>query len=117
VEFKTPHERRHDNLVFRIQPGEGISLDLVVKEPGFDDRMQHAAMDFRYHEAFKDREHIDAYERVLMDAVRGDQSLFASDREVLATWRVLEPVLETWSKDGQGLHAYEPGSAGPGVTL
>ncbi len=117
VEFKTPHERRHDNLIFRIQPGEGISLDLVVKEPGFDDRMQHAAMDFRYHEAFKDHERIDAYERVLMDAIRGDQSLFASDREVLATWRVLQPVLDAWTGGGQGLHIYEDGSSGPNGTV
>jgi glucose-6-phosphate 1-dehydrogenase len=113
IEFKTPHERRHDNLVFRIQPGEGISLDLVVKEPGFTDRMQHAAMDFRYTDTFKDKQHIDAYERVLMDAVRGDQSLFASDREVLATWQVLQPVLEAWQSSGDSLQTYEPGSKGP----
>jgi glucose-6-phosphate 1-dehydrogenase len=113
VEFRTPHEHRRDNLVFRIQPGEGISLDLVVKEPGFTDKMQHAAMDFRYTDTFKDRQHIDAYERVLMDAVGGDQSLFASDREVLATWRVLQPVLDAWQSSDKGLAVYEPGSGGP----
>jgi glucose-6-phosphate 1-dehydrogenase len=117
IEFKTPHERRHDNLVFRIQPGESISLDLMVKEPGFDDRMRHAAMDFRYLETFKDQQHIDAYERVLMDALRGDQSLFASSREVLATWRVLQPVLEAWTASPEGLLPYDDGSAGPAVTL
>jgi glucose-6-phosphate 1-dehydrogenase len=116
VEFKTPHERRRNSLIFRIQPGEGISLDLVAKEPGFDDRMHHAALDFRYQETFKDKQHIDAYERVLMDAVRGDQSLFASDREVLATWRVLQPVIEAWAADGKGLMTYEAGSGGPAGT-
>lgn len=113
VEFKTPHESRSDSLVFRIQPGEGISLDLVVKEPGLADRMQHAAMDFRYTDTFKDRQHIDAYERVLLDAVRGDQSLFASDREVLATWRVLQPLLDAWESSADGLLTYKPGSKGP----
>ncbi len=105
VEFKTPHERRRNSLVFRIQPDEGISLDLVVKEPGFEDRMEHAALDFRYHDTFRDRQHIDAYERVLMDAIRGDRSLFASDHEVLATWRVLQPVLDAWTGSGEGLLA------------
>lgn len=113
VEFKTPHERRRNSLVFRIQPDEGISLDLVVKEPGFTDRMEHAALGFRYHDTFRDRQHIDAYERVLMDAVRGDRSLFASDREVLSTWRVLQPVLESWRKSGDGLVGYPVGSKGP----
>ncbi|MGH7193501.1 MAG: glucose-6-phosphate dehydrogenase, partial [Candidatus Saccharimonadales bacterium] len=113
VEFKTPHERRRNSLVFRIQPDEGISLDLVVKEPGFTDRMEHAALDFRYHDTFSDRQHIDAYERVLMDAVRGDRSLFASDREVLATWRVLQPVLDVWQSSGDGLAGYPLGSQGP----
>jgi glucose-6-phosphate 1-dehydrogenase len=113
VEFKTPHERRRNSLIFRIQPGEGISLDLVAKEPGFSDKMHHAALDFRYQETFKDRQHIDAYERVLMDALRGDQALFASDREVLATWRVLQPIIETWQASGEGLLTYKAGSAGP----
>ncbi|HEX5744579.1 MAG TPA: hypothetical protein VFX84_03990, partial [Candidatus Saccharimonadales bacterium] len=113
VEFKTPHERQRNGLIFQVQPDEGISLDLVVKEPGFEDRMEHAALDFRYHDTFRDRQHIDAYERVLMDAIRGDRSLFASDHEVLATWRVLQPVLEAWTGSGEGLAEYEPGSTGP----
>lgn len=113
IEFKTPHERRRNSLIFRIQPGEGISLDLVAKEPGFADRMHHAALDFRYQETFKDKQHIDAYERVLMDAIRGDQSLFASDREVLATWRVLQPIIDDWKDSGKGLKTYKKGSSGP----
>jgi glucose-6-phosphate 1-dehydrogenase len=113
IEFKTPHERRRNSLIFRIQPGEGISLDLVAKEPGFTDRMHHAALDFRYREAFKDKQHIDAYERVLMDAVRGDQALFASDREVLATWRVLQPIINEWESSDKGLLSYKAGSSGP----
>jgi glucose-6-phosphate 1-dehydrogenase len=113
IGFKTPHERRRNSLIFRIQPDEGISLDLVVKEPGFKDSMEHAALDFRYHDTFQDRQHIDAYERVLMDAIRGDRSLFASDREVLATWRVLQPVLEAWTASDEGLLGYKPGSSGP----
>jgi glucose-6-phosphate 1-dehydrogenase len=112
LEFKTPHERRRNNLTFQIQPDEGISLDLVVKAPGFENHMHHAALDFRYQHTF-DEPHIDAYERVLMDAVRGDQSLFASDRDVLSTWRVLQPLLDAWLGSDQGLAIYPIGSEGP----
>lgn len=113
LEFKTPHERQRNSLTFQIQPDEGISLDLVVKEPGFDDKLRHAALDFRYNRTFAESQHIDAYERVLMDAVHGDQSLFASDRDVVATWQVLQPLLDAWQAGGQDLIGYPFGSAGP----
>lgn len=111
--FKTPHERRRNSLSFQIQPNEGISLDLVMKEPGLNDRMKHEAMDFRYANAFKDYEYVDAYERVLMDAIRNDQSLFASDRDVLETWRVLQPVVDAWKTGGDNLKIYTAGSKVP----
>lgn len=112
IEFKTPHERRHNNLTFRIQPNEGIGLDLLVKEPGYENRMRHAALDFRYSTTFE-AAHVEAYERVLLDAVRGDQALFASSREVLATWRILQPVLDTWQASGDGLIEYAAGAGHP----
>jgi glucose-6-phosphate 1-dehydrogenase len=110
VEFKSEHERRRDKLTFQIQPSEGISLDLVVKEPGIESNMKHEMMDFKYDHSFKDYEFIDAYERVLLDAISGDQSLFASDQEVIETWRVLQPVLEAWQASDAHLHIYKAGS-------
>ncbi len=110
IEFKTPHERRRNSLTFQIQPNEGISLDLVVKEPGLDNRMKHAALDFRYDNTFQDYEFFDAYERVLMDVVGGDQSLFASDQEVLETWRVLQPIIEAWGASDSNLLSYSAGA-------
>jgi glucose-6-phosphate 1-dehydrogenase len=113
IEFKNPHEPRRNNLTFHIQPNEGIGLDLVVKQPGFENHMHHTALDFRYAETFKHVQAVDAYERVLTDAIRGDQSLFASDREVMASWRVLQPVLDAWAATGEGLQFYESGTDGP----
>jgi glucose-6-phosphate 1-dehydrogenase len=112
IAFKTPHERRRNSLTFQIQPNEGISLDLVVKEPGFENNMKHTALDFRYRSAFKDVPYVDAYERVLMDAIQGDQSLFASDEEVLTTWKVLQPILDNWANNSDGLVIYPVGSEG-----
>lgn len=98
-------------LRFRIQPNEGIELDLITKKPGFTDEMQTTAMDFSYSHDFANQGHPDAYERVLVDAVRGDHTLFATSEEVLASWRVLQPVLDEWKKRSGDLIFYKPGAA------
>lgn len=112
IEFRTPGERRHNQLVFRLQPDEGIGLDLVVKQPGFDSKMHYTSLDFSYQAAFGDQ-HVDAYERVVMDAIHGDQSLFASNADVQATWRVLQPILDAWARPGSDLLTYPMGSDRP----
>ena len=108
--FKTSHGHSSNNLQFNIQPSESITLDLVVKEPGLDNQTRHTALTFDYQKIFDDSQHMDAYERVLMDAVRADQSLFSSDEEVLATWRVLQPLLEAWSGNSKKLNKYQLGA-------
>lgn len=110
IEFKTNHEHPSNNLHFQIQPNEGISLQLVVKKPGLANTMAHTALTFEYETAFKASQHIEAYERVLLDAINGDQSLFASSSEVLATWRILEPLLENWKTNNDGLKLYRSGA-------
>lgn len=102
-----------NKLTFRIQPNEGIDVELTVKRPGFEDRTELVQMDFSYRGAFNEPEHPDAYERVLVDAVRGDHSLFATSEEVLEAWRILQPVLDAWEQSGSDLRLYAPGSDGP----
>ena len=109
IEFDTTHEHPSNNLRFQIQPNEGISLDLVVKEPGLNNTMVHKALNFDYETAFKADQHIDAYERVLLDAINGDQSLFASSNEVSATWRIIQPLLDSWKADSNDLKLYPVG--------
>lgn len=110
IVFKTTHDHPSNNLRFEIQPNEGIALDLLVKNPGLDNTMRHTSLDFDYQKSFTDSQHIDAYERVLIDALNGDQALFASASEVLATWRVLQPVQASWKAGSEGLVLYPPGS-------
>jgi glucose-6-phosphate 1-dehydrogenase len=110
IQFKAPHEARHNMLTFKLQPDEGIALSLLVKEPGYESRMRHTALGFQYDSIFDEQQHIDAYERVLMDAVKQDQALFASDVEILETWRILQPVLDAWRGNDAGLIIYEQGS-------
>ncbi|MBC7707735.1 glucose-6-phosphate dehydrogenase [Polaromonas sp.] len=116
VYFKTTHAHSSNNLTFNIQPNEGITLDLIVKAPGIENQTTHTTLDFDYQKLYTDTQHIDAYERVLMDAVRADQSLFSSDAEVLATWRVLQPILDKWSGNDDDLRRYAVGSAAGTIT-
>jgi glucose-6-phosphate 1-dehydrogenase len=114
ITFKQHATGSHTNvLTFSVQPNEGIDINLCVKKPGFDDQIQSAVMDFSYQRAFDDHGHPDAYERVLVDAVRGDHTLFATSDEVLASWHILQPVLETWTKNGDDLKTYKQNTAGP----
>ncbi len=96
-------------LIFRLQPREGITLKLQAKQPGLDNETEEVEMDFDYAKSFGGTS--EAYERVIIDAVRGDQALFASSAEVLSSWRIVENVLEAWSESDNGLHLYETGAS------
>ncbi len=70
-------------------------------------------MDFSYQQNFDDHGHPNAYERVLVDAIKGDQSLFTSSQEVLDSWRVVQPILDAWKAHHDDMIIYQPGSEGP----
>ncbi len=114
VVFKSRSRRRSlpNILTIRIQPNEGISLRLTQKKPGFTNELQPIEMNFNYRDAFKDGQP-DAYERVLFDAISGDQSLFASSDEVIRSWEILDPLIQAWKNDNSQPARYEKGSDGP----
>ncbi len=95
-----------NKLEFRLQPHEGIGLSLRVKRPGHTHDQSEAALDLHYARDFPGQVVPEAYERVLLDALRQDQTLFASSEEVLASWRIVQPVLSAWSMDDSSLHLY-----------
>ncbi|CAN5418893.1 glucose-6-phosphate dehydrogenase [soil metagenome] len=117
VVFKPTDESPHHNvLTFRIQPNEGIELSLRVKKPGFEDEIQPVEMNFDYKTAFAKDFTPTAYERVLVDAVRGDRTLFATAGEIMESWRVLQPIIDNWTNNTDGIITYEQRSAGPDVS-
>jgi glucose-6-phosphate 1-dehydrogenase len=116
VEFKSSEANEPNNLVFQIQPNDGIILDLRVKRPGLDNQVGSTSLDFRYRDAFKNFKSYDAYEKVIVDAINGNQSLFAADKEVLTSWEVLQPILETWAGNSDGLTSYTVNSKESGLT-
>ncbi|MEN9205328.1 MAG: glucose-6-phosphate dehydrogenase [Thermostichales cyanobacterium DRC_bins_46] len=102
-------------LVLRIQPNEGISLRFEAKMPGAEIRSRSVEMDFRYGATFG-ASTADAYDRLLLDALLGDQTLFTRSDEVEAAWRVVTPAITAWEtgpQDPATLHTYAAGSWGP----
>lgn len=100
-------------LSFRIQPDEGIDIDLLIEQPGFKRELRRVKMTFSYQTDFADSSGHDAYERVLVDAIRGDHLLFATQEEVMASWRLLQPILTYWENNDSDLEIYPNGSTGP----
>lgn len=108
----TDKQTSHQNtLTMRIQPNEGISIELQAKKPGFEAETETVQMDFCY--ASLGKMHPDAYERVLVDALRGDKTLFATSQEVIAAWEVVQHVVHAWSMGGHDIQPYAVGSWGP----
>ena len=99
-------------LVIRIQPDEGISLIVEAKEPGPDLKISPVTLDFKYHEIFGG-EPPEAYERLLLDAIHGDPTLYARGDWIEQAWKLTQPILEHWAKTPGPLPQYEAGSWGP----
>jgi len=107
-------QMNHNVLALRIQPDEGISMRFEVKTPGTSLRTRSVDMDFRYDAAFG-QANTDAYSRLLVDCMLGDQTLFTRADEVEASWRILTPLLQIWDApaDPDSIPMYEAGTWGP----
>ncbi|MBN8551107.1 MAG: glucose-6-phosphate dehydrogenase, partial [Deltaproteobacteria bacterium] len=109
-------------LAIQVQPNEGISLKISSKAPGPRMRVRPVVMDFTYDNSFGVASP-DAYERLLLDAMKGDASLFTRDDEIEEAWDYLSPILQMWAEKGKGktasgltippVYSYEGGSWGP----
>ena len=123
IQFKRPpgilfiEDDRFDvasnTMVIRIQPDEGVTLLLNAKIPGLETRTQPVKMHFRYATTFGSNTP-EAYERLILDAMIGDSTLFIRGDETEASWKIITPILEFWETCGnEGLDSYVAGSWGP----
>jgi glucose-6-phosphate 1-dehydrogenase len=102
-----------NRLHIQVQPDDGMRLHLTAKEPGPGGiRLKPVSLDLNYAQAFG-RHSPDAYERLLMDVVRGNPTLFMRRDEVEAAWSWAEPILERWRVSPQGPKRYPAGTSGP----
>jgi glucose-6-phosphate 1-dehydrogenase len=101
-----------NQLVLTVQPNEGVSLSLVAKIPGARMSVRPVNMEFLYGTSFMSQSP-EAYERLIMDTMRGDATLFARNDEVEAAWEICDPILKAWQEADEALPQYEAGSQGP----
>ncbi|MEM6893342.1 MAG: glucose-6-phosphate dehydrogenase [Bacteroidota bacterium] len=122
IHFKTPHHQifqdsgvssKDNKLIIRIQPDEGILIKFGVKVPGQGFKVERANMDF-YYSSLAETYVMEAYERLLLDAMQGDATLYARADEVEAAWEFVDPILEYW-KNGKDvrMYGYAAGVWGP----
>lgn len=117
IHFKTtPHPVFSQNapenkLIIRIQPDEAISMRFGLKKPGAGFEAKEVSMDFRYAD-LAGAQVLTAYERLLLDAMKGDATLFARTDAVHAAWKFVQPILD-YKANGGRIHEYEAGTWGP----
>jgi len=110
-------EWQPNRLIIRLQPEEGIRLEMMTKDPGPGGlRLSPTGLDIRFETAFNTR-FPDAYERLLMDTVRGNPTLFMRRDEVEAAWAWVEPILEAWASRPDHPRAYPAGTWGPTASI
>ena len=121
IQFKPlPHNvfgegiREPNRLIIRLQPDEGMRLYMQIKEPGPGHlALKSLPLDLSYAESFAEVSYPDAYERLLMDVVRGNLSLFMGHNEVEAAWQWTDNLLQSWDKANQPMETYMAGTNGP----
>jgi glucose-6-phosphate 1-dehydrogenase len=101
-----------NDLIIRVQPDEGISLRLNGKVPGGQLNIKPVALDFLYATTFH-KEAPEAYERLIYDAMVGDQTLFIRADEAEAAWAVIDPIEQAWAASKKAPCPYAPGTWGP----
>ncbi len=121
IHFKTPHHQifkdsgmknKDNKLIIRIQPDEGILIKFGVKVPGQGFKVERANLDF-YYSSLTESHVMEAYERLLLDAMQGDATLYARADEVEAAWAFVDPILNYWKDSDQNVYGYSAGAWGP----
>ncbi|MBX3572582.1 MAG: glucose-6-phosphate dehydrogenase [Mesorhizobium sp.] len=126
IEFKhIPHSIFGENagrilanqLVIRLQPDEGVKQWIMIKDPGPGGmRLRNIALDMSFAQSFQER-NPDAYERLVMDVVRGNQTLFMRRDEVEAAWKWIDPIQGAWAENLQEAQGYTAGTWGPSSAI
>ncbi len=104
---------RRNVLTIRIEPDERIVLNLMAKKPGYGMNLAPVTMEFSYKEVFKADVQPAAYERLFLDCIRGDQTLFARTDGIESSWAFVSKIMDAWRNGTVPMYTYERGSFGP----
>lgn len=104
-----------NKLTIRLQPDEGIDIEIMNKAPGLDHkhRLQTTKLDLSFSETFNQTHLADAYERLLLEAMRGIQALFVRRDEVEEAWKFVDSIMDAWAMDNEAPKPYQAGTWGP----
>ncbi|WP_289035941.1 glucose-6-phosphate dehydrogenase [uncultured Roseibium sp.] len=106
-----------NRLIIRLQPDEGVQMKVMIKDPGPGGmRLREVPLDMSFADAFKVR-NPDAYERLIMDVIRGNQTLFMRRDEVDAAWAWVDPILAAWANSKETPRGYTAGTWGPSASI
>ncbi|MDX1438123.1 MAG: glucose-6-phosphate dehydrogenase [Anaerolineales bacterium] len=112
--FEDSDDMSSNTLSLCIQPDEGMHLQFETKIPGAGMRTEPVLMDFHYGDRFGKQALPDAYERLILDALKGDASLFSRSDEIVRAWELIDPLIQRWEGGEEApVNFYEPGSWGP----
>jgi glucose-6-phosphate 1-dehydrogenase len=103
---------RPNQIILTIQPNEGVAMTIGAKIPGSRMSIRSVNMEFLYGTSFMS-ESPEAYERLILDAMRGDATLFTRNDEVEAQWLICDPIVAHWAQTPGPLPTYPAGSSGP----
>ncbi|MEX9756414.1 glucose-6-phosphate dehydrogenase [Providencia vermicola] len=108
-------ELPQNKLTIRLQPDEGIDIEIMNKAPGLDHkhRLQTTKLDLSFSETFNQTHLADAYERLLLEAMRGIQALFVRRDEVEEAWKFVDSIMDAWAMDNEAPKPYQAGTWGP----
>ena len=118
--FDESSQQKPNQLVIKLQPDEGMDLTVMIKEPGPGGmRLMQVPLDMSFADALgpEGAEMPDAYERLIMDVIRGNQTLFMRGDEVEAAWAWADPIIRAWDESKARPEPYDPGSSGPEEAL
>ena len=107
-----PHLQPNE-LVIKVQPGEAVFLKMTTKKPGLTEETVYTELDLSYASRFKVSSLPDAYERLILEVIRGDHNLFVRSDELLEAWKIFTPILKQFESEKAVPIPYEFGTRGP----
>lgn len=103
-----PGNHYKNTIIFRLEPDEEIVITIFAKKPGLENSIEERTIRFFYKENATRVQYVAAYEKLLFDAIQGDQTLFASTEEISAMWKFTDPIVEAWRDNVVSLVPYTP---------
>ncbi len=102
--------RNHNRVVFEIEPEDRISIHFWTKKPGFEQELEERTFDFFLYKHAEKTQYVEEYAELIFNCLMGNQTMFVSEREVLAQWKFADPIVSAWQKNVVPLNEYAPDS-------